>query len=63
LNFEFWINGEQSKIGHHFKGQLISKANLNFSFEPKTDRMYFSISALASKMGEIIKIMAHSHAN
>ena len=26
LNFENWVNGEVSKIGHHFKGNLISKA-------------------------------------
>ena len=43
------------------KGQLISKAK--FSFEPKTERKYFCISALASKMGQIKKIMAHYHAN
>ena len=30
-----------------FKGQLISKANLKFSFEPKNERKYFFISALA----------------
>ena len=45
------------------KGHLISKAILKFSLEPKTDQKYFSISALVSKMGQIIKIMAHSHAN
>ena len=28
------------------KGQIISKANLKFSFEPKIERQYFSISAL-----------------
>ena len=43
------------------EGQLISKAKL--SFEPKNERKYFYISALASKMGQIIKIMAHYHAN
>ena len=32
------------------------------SFEPKNERIYFFISALASKMGQIIKIMAHHHA-
>jgi hypothetical protein len=30
-----------------------------FSFEPKTERKYFCISALASKMGKIAKIKAH----
>ena len=29
------------------KGQLISKANLKFSFEPKTEAKYFCIPALA----------------
>ena len=29
------------------------------SFEPKNERKYICISALASKMGQIIKIMAH----
>ena len=23
LNFEFWINGELSKIGHHFDNKVI----------------------------------------
>ena len=23
LNFEFWINGELSKIGHHFSNKVI----------------------------------------
>ena len=36
---------------------------LKFSFEPKNERKCFCISALASKMGQIIKIMAHYHAN
>ena len=34
-----------------------------FSFEPETELKYFFNSALASKMGQIIKIMAHYHAN
>ena len=29
----------------------------------KNEREYFCISALASEMGQIIKIMAHYHAN
>ena len=33
------------------------------SFEPKTEQKYLCISALASKMGQIIKIMAHYHGN
>ena len=36
---------------------------LKFSFEPKNQQKYFCISALASKMGQIIKIMALYHAN
>ena len=39
------------------------KQILKLSFEPKTDRKYFSISALASKKGQIRKITAHSHAS
>ena len=39
------------------------KQIFHFSFEPKNERKYFCISALASKMGQIIKIMAHYHAN
>ena len=33
------------------KGQLISKANFLFSFEPKNERNYFLISSLDSKNG------------
>ena len=33
------------------------------SFEQKNEQKYFCISALASKMGQIIEIMAHYHAN
>ena len=30
LNFEFWINGELSKIGHHFSNkELILSKNVN----------------------------------
>ena len=29
LNFEFWINGELSKIGHHFCNNLIQKLSLS----------------------------------
>ena len=32
------------------------KQILKFSFEPKTERKYFCISALASKIGQIIEI-------
>ena len=33
------------------------------SFEPKNERKYFCIAALASKIDQIIEIMAHYHAN
>ena len=39
------------------------KQILKFSFEPKSERKHFCISALASKVGQIIKIMAHYLAN
>ena len=32
-------------------------------FEQKNERKYFCISALAPQMDQIIKIMAHYHAN
>ena len=39
------------------------KQILKSSFEPKTKQKYFFISALASKMVQIKKVMAHHHAN
>ena len=45
------------------KGQLISKANFEVFIWTKKRTKYFYISALASKIGQIIKIMAHYHAN
>jgi hypothetical protein len=37
LNFEFWINGELSKIGHHFsnKKMILSKNINNKKCAPK----------------------------
>ena len=29
LNFEFWINAELSKIGHHFSNEVIQKLILS----------------------------------
>ena len=29
LNFDFWINGELSKIGHHFSNKKIQKMMLS----------------------------------
>jgi hypothetical protein len=34
-----------------------------YLFEPKKERKYFCGSAQASKMDQIIKIMAHYHGN
>ena len=46
------------------KGQIISEWLLDvFIWTKETKRKYFCISALASKMGQIRKIMAHYHAN
>ena len=45
------------------KGQLISKANFEIFIWTKNERKYFCISAIASKMGQTIKIFAHYHAN
>ena len=45
------------------KGQLISKGNFSVFNQTKNERKHFCISALASKMGQIIKIMAHYHPN
>ena len=47
----------------HSKGQLISKANFKVFVWTKKRTIFFCISALASKMGQIIKIMAHYHGN
>ena len=45
------------------KGQLIARAGMKVFIEPKTQRKYFCISALASKMGQIKKIIACYHTN
>ena len=39
------------------------KQILKFLFGPKNERKYLCTSALASKMGQIIRIIAHYHAN
>jgi len=44
------------------KGQLISKANFEVYLNQKMSKNIFCIYALASKMGQIIKMMAHYHA-
>ena len=46
--------------GH--KGQLISEGNFGVFKSPKSDH-FIRISAIASKMGQIMKIMADYHAN
>ena len=33
LNFEFWINGELSKIGHHFSNKKLRKIRMIFDIE------------------------------
>ena len=46
MNFEFWINGELSKIGHHFSNKVILKIDfikkcalkLVFFNEKKTEK-------------------------
>ena len=45
------------------KGQLNSEWLLDIFIWTKKERKYFCIPALASKMGQIIKIIAHYHAN
>ena len=35
LNFEFWINGELSKIGHHFSDKVIYKLRLSKNINNK----------------------------
>ena len=42
---------------------LISEWLFDVFIWTKNERKYFCISALASKMGQIIKITAHYHAN
>jgi hypothetical protein len=58
----------KNNIGNPSAADLrkISKSRkqiLKFSFGPKNEQKYLCISALASKMGQIIKIMAPYHAN
>ena len=38
LNFEFWINGELSKIGHHFSNKVIQKLTLSKNVNNKKMR-------------------------
>ena len=45
------------------KGQLISNANFEVFIWTKKTNENISISALVSKMGQMIKTMAHYHAN
>ena len=43
LNFENWVDGEVSKIGHHFKGQIISKGFFGILgfFQKKDEQICF----------------------
>ena len=61
LIFLSWLN--KTTINYNTKGQLISKGLVKVFICTKNERKYLCISALASKMGQIIKIMAHYHAN
>ena len=45
------------------KGQQISESNFKAFIWTKNERKYFCNTALPSKMGQIIKITAHYHAN
>ena len=54
------------KRNESFLAAKVSKSQkqiLKFSFEPKTEQKYFCIFALASKMGQIKKMIVHYHAN
>ena len=53
----------QSQTSGSNKGQLILKVNFEVFFRTKKHQKYFCISAIASKMGQIIKMVAHFHAN
>ena len=39
LNFEFWINGELSKIGHHYSNKVIQKLILSKNVKNKKCEM------------------------
>ena len=54
---------DQLKQKMQLKVSWSQKQSSKFSFEPKIELKYFCNSALASKMGQTIKIMAHYHAN
>ena len=58
-----WDIWEWSKMFFEIKVRKFQKQILLFWFEPKNKQNNFLISALASKMGEIKKIMARHHAN
>jgi hypothetical protein len=59
LQFSQKMNENNSTWGTIVKVSKSWKQILKFSFEPKKEQKYFCISALASKMGQIIKVMAH----
>ena len=45
------------------KGQYLSEAKFKVFIGTKNEWKYFCIFALASKMGQLKKIIAHYHAN
>ena len=55
--FQYVLTGHPS-----LKVSKSQKQISKFSFEPKAELKYFCNSALASKMGQIIKVMAYHHA-
>ena len=60
---EFMPGQGSVKFLKHLIGQIFQNDFWMFLFKPKNEQKYSCISALASKMGQIIKIMAHYHAN
>ena len=44
MNFEFWINGELSKIGHHFSNKIIQTLIL---FKKNSIRKRYATTKLA----------------
>ena len=59
MSFYLWVNPPGIDV-------LCIQRSINFkmtSFDPKKERKYFCITALVSKIGQILKIMAQYHAN
>ena len=41
LNFEFWINGKLSKVGHHFSNRFFQALILSKNFNDKKELLNF----------------------